>query len=348
MATKYRRGSSWYIQWTDPHTGKQRRLSLGAVDKEAAERARKVKTLEVEVRADEPPPRYINNGKTLEEFWTEVYAPWHDIQYPSSRSKMEVAAKAILPILGKIYLRDLTARDIELWKMRRMTTRVNAGDGKLKTLAPETVRTNFAALRAALRAAVLWGELQHNPMDGVKPPPRGDDAMPKMLSSEQLAAIYREAGARAPWWAFLANTGLRRAEALRATRSDIRQTLDGKLVLAVESKATKGARTKSGKIRLVPLNSAAVAALQHLGKARLFPDVCKDVFSRHFRRAAQAAGIDATIHDLRHTFASHLASKGVPVVTIKELLGHSSINTTMIYMHYAPHTGAAAVEAIEL
>jgi site-specific recombinase XerD len=38
-------------------------------------------------------------------------------------------------------------------------------------------------------------------------------------------------------------------------------------------------------------------------------------------------------HTLRHSFASNLAIKGIPIIVIKELLGHSSITTTEIYSH---------------
>jgi site-specific recombinase XerD len=54
--------------------------------------------------------------------------------------------------------------------------------------------------------------------------------------------------------------------------------------------------------------------------------------------AVKKAGIlkeDVTLHTLRHTYATHLLEQGVNIVTIKELLGHAHISTTMIYLHLA-------------
>jgi len=44
---------------------------------------------------------------------------------------------------------------------------------------------------------------------------------------------------------------------------------------------------------------------------------------------------EVSLHSLRHTYATHLLEEGVNIVTLKELLGHSDITTTMIYLHVA-------------
>jgi site-specific recombinase XerD len=55
------------------------------------------------------------------------------------------------------------------------------------------------------------------------------------------------------------------------------------------------------------------------------------------KESAKRAGISkhVTSHVLRHTYATHLLEMGLDIMSLKEALGHSNINTTLIYLHIA-------------
>jgi integrase len=148
------------------------------------------------------------------------------------------------------------------------------------------------------------------------------------------------------------NTGCRKQEllGLEWCRVDLKENL-----LLLEA-----AHTKTGKRRSIPLNTAARAAI--LSRARFRAEHCPAspwVFAhkdgkrildvkKSFATACRKVGIkDFRIHDMRHTCAAWLVSKGVPLSEVKELLGHSTINMTERYAHLAPENVRAAVAVLD-
>lgn len=111
----------------------------------------------------------------------------------------------------------------------------------------------------------------------------------------------------------------------------------------------KGRRAaKSSQTRHIPLNSEAADALRRWkkqsSKDRIFPFT-------GFKTTWSALLEQATIkafrwHDMRHDFASRLASKGVPLNTVRELLGHQSLVMTLRYAHLQPDRKAEAVSRL--
>lgn len=100
-------------------------------------------------------------------------------------------------------------------------------------------------------------------------------------------------------------------------------------------------KAKMHKTRKIPINSRLMEILEgvsrkneyvfsNLGGSKLDATTLQE----KFRRAVNTSGIKwCTLKSLRHTFASHLVMSGVPLLTVSKLLGHSNINTTMIYAH---------------
>jgi integrase len=202
--------------------------------------------------------------------------------------------------------------------------------------APEQI--DIRLLKAMLAKAVSWDMLDTNPAASVKPFAVSNQRL-RYLTTEELAALETAAAADVATWlapaiTLAVNLGLRRGELLRLRWRDLRPEQH---LAAIE-------QTKSNEPRYVPLNAtvkAVLATLPRYGETILASPwgepIAGTTLYAAFQRACTAAKIvDCRWHDLRHTFASHCVMAGVDLATVKELLGHHSLEMTMRYSHLAP------------
>jgi integrase len=146
-------------------------------------------------------------------------------------------------------------------------------------------------------------------------------------------------------------TGLRRDELTHLAWADLDFS---RRILTVQAK--EGWRPKDNEVRHIPMAPRLHDLLRSLPRKDslwVFSTIhggphLGHILSRDFRKLARACGVKgASLHTLRHTFASHLVMNGTDIYTVQKLLGHSSIKTTEIYAHLAPDFLKAAVARLD-
>lgn len=170
------------------------------------------------------------------------------------------------------------------------------------------------------------------------PRPKRQQTLPSVLSQQEVKQIF-EAVENLKHRAVLFtiySAGLRLGEAVRLKVNDL--DVERRLIHVRQGKGRKDRYTLLSEVTLELLNLYQKA---YRLNNWLFPGQTKD---RHihersvqkvFDRAREKAGIrkKATVHTLRHSFATHLLENGTDLRYIQELLGHKSTKTTEVYTH---------------
>ena len=108
--------------------------------------------------------------------------------------------------------------------------------------------------------------------------------------------------------------------------------------------------TKSRRIRVIPLNKTAKEILnKRIALDAIFqftPDQVIKLMKKY--RDDSEVRKALSFHSLRHTFASWLVQKGVPILNVSKLLGHSDIKTTQIYAHVGTNELRSSVDVLSI
>lgn len=205
-----------------------------------------------------------------------------------------------------------------------------------KNVRPATVNRRLATLSHMLTYALERGLIQHHPMLRFRKLREETKPLRVMTLDQErrlVDCVAEENPVVGAYVALLGETGLRKAEGLRLTWADIDRT---QKMVTVE-------KSKSGRPRYVPLSDFALDWLDRLvrwiDKDEIFINpktgrVWKD--PRYaFNNGKEKAQLEWVkgFHDLRHFRATQWLRSGIDIRTVKELLGHSTIQTTMRYLH---------------
>jgi integrase len=292
-------------------------------------------------------PGQVRTGATF----ADATAEWlrlieHDRnRKPSTLEGYRAIVRAhILPAFGQLPLESITPRMIEEWAQgleRSASTR----------------RLALVLMHGIFKRAMKVWQLPMNPAAGIEKPPVSRTGDLEVFSPEEVWALVRAASTEQDGALFLtaAFTGLRRGELLALRWRDVDFA---RSVIRVRASYSAGAVTtpKSGKVRSVPMAPDVAAALARIGSRDEF--VCDDdlvfvgatgtfidasALRRRYNAALERAGLRRLrFHDLRHTFGTRMIAK-VDIRRVQEWMGHSDIQTTMRYLHYAPRDEDAAL-----
>jgi len=216
-------------------------------------------------------------------------------------------------------------------------------------ISPAGTNRDLAALRFMLNFAIRQEYTGRNPVSAVKLLPEGPGCMRVVSHEEQQKYLAAANPLLCDVAMLILETGIRPDEVYNIRSDDVH--LDRHYLFVPRGK-TRFAR------RNVPLTDAAANVLKRrLQSARgpyLFPhhnDPTKPLGSvqKQHDLALKMSRIQPRfrVYDLRHTFGSRLSMAGVDLPTLKELMGHSHISTTMRYVHPTPEHKREAVRKLE-
>ena len=312
--------------------GRTRRIKLGVHPKLKAEKARSIAMIrfgKIEEGSDPSKERHERRKAptmaNLAADYLERHAPKK--RESSVRNDRQMLTRFIIPRLGNKLVKDVTLRDVEGLHLSLERT-------------PYQANRVLALLSKMLSMAVSWNWCASNPSRGIKR--FAENPRERWLVDEELIRLSDALNIQPNQLAanavrLLLLTGARRNEVLSATWDQFDMTG------GVWTKPSH--HTKQNKLHRVPLNPATLSLLDQIRSSHaddifLFPGRVNGThlqdIKKFWRSTIVAADLlQVRLHDLRHTYASHLVSGGVPLAIVGHLLGHTQISTTQRYTHLA-------------
>jgi len=316
---------------------------------------------------------------TLSKYLSERWLPHARTQVSGKTYERyaEIVALHLVPALGAVPLAHVSAVHIENAKRYWLNKGRVRKEGAGTSLSAQTVTHHLRVLNAALTQAVKWGLVPRNAAAIVEPP-KGTRPMSRALDVEQaqkLLEVAKKTRMYAPIFVAL-TTGVRRGELLGLRWTDYDEQ-SATLSVRQSIEVTKGQLAfkapKNDRWRAIKLGAETVEVLRRHRKAQhseifrrrqlgiaytnldlIFAHETGAVwnpaaFGWSFGAVVKRAEIGhVRLHDLRHSCASLLIKRGVPMKVVSERLGHSSIGITAnLYTHVYAAEQDAAAEAID-
>jgi len=244
----------------------------------------------------------------------------------------------LLPMFAKTSLGAISYSHVNL-----LTSKL-----KDKGLSNKTINNVVNTLKAILNVAVKWDYIAKSPLYGFQTLRLNPNTF-KFWTNTEISQFLRATlnDAFYPAWVFALNTGLRKGEILGLCWDRVNMAQGQIEITRTIGRYGLQEHTKTYAKRILPMNDEVKRVLLGLMKEQRSPrfvftnpdgtHLNYDRLTRAFTRAQKKAGMANIMrfHDTRHTFASQFMMHGGNVFTLQKLLGHTSVNMTMKYAHFA-------------
>lgn len=246
--------------------------------------------------------------------------------------------KHIIPKLGKYKIKDITP-----YIINNFINEIK----ELKQYSNGTIKKIYNHVRAILNYAYRMELIQDNPCNRIKLNLEDNKKqeihyLDEKQAKKFLNVIEKEDIMYQLIYKLALFNGLRRSEILGLKWEDFdfkHKTFHVQRTRQKISSGTEISKTKtknSNRILTIPEDILTLLK-EYKNQSEsdlLFPSIYPDSVTRHFRQLLKTNNLPSiTLHDLRHTCATLLLSNGIDIKTVSAYLGHSNIQTTMIYLH---------------
>jgi integrase len=236
---------------------------------------------------------------------------------------------------GKL-ISEISAYDLEQYKNIRKDE-----------VEPATVNREISCIKHMFTKAIHWDYLRKNPLRSVKKFREPPGRVRYLKENEIAKLLYCCAEHIKPVVITALNTGMRKGEILNLKWSDVDIV---KRIITIRD-------SKNHESRHIPINDELYTVLLKLPQnsncdGHVFlgkhGEPIRSIQNAWERTVKNAGITDFRFHDLRHTFASHLAMRGVDIRVLQELLGQKTIAMTVRYSHLSNKVLRKAVDKLNI
>ncbi len=237
------------------------------------------------------------------------------------------------------YVDTITTEDVEKFKLWLKTE---------KGYSNSTINKYRAALSKRFNLGISNKLIKENPVTEASAF-KEDNYKVRYLTKEEEDRLYKKIDELNPHIKPLVTTalktGMRRGEIFHLKWDNI--DFDYNFIEILES--------KSGKSRRIPLSDSLIKLFNEIPKTSEYVFINKETgkpytdIKNSWHNVCNKANVkNFRFHDLRHTVATRMVEKGVPLPVVQEILGHAKISTTMRYVHSVGKQKLDAIKVLDL